>query len=139
MIVHGIDVPRGIEPKNALDVTLTDIKGPDRVDVILTNPPFGGMEEDGIEDGFPAEMRTRETADLFLQLIIRHQLVVFGAHARQVALDGNVAKIGPVHANPVVDANRAINMQCAATLAFDEEAFGRAQGVMVELDQVITN
>ncbi len=38
--------------------------------MIITNPPFGGTEEDGIEKNFPAEMQTRETADLFLQLII---------------------------------------------------------------------
>lgn len=38
--------------------------------MIVTNPPFGGTEEDGIEKNFPAEMQTRETADLFLQLII---------------------------------------------------------------------
>nr|MBL0709394.1 N-6 DNA methylase [Colwellia sp.] len=38
--------------------------------VIVTNPPFGGTEEDGIEKNFPADTRTRETADLFLQLII---------------------------------------------------------------------
>ncbi len=38
--------------------------------MIATNPPFGGTEEDGIEKNFPAEMQTRETADLFLQLII---------------------------------------------------------------------
>jgi len=33
------------------------------------NPPFGGMEEDGIESNYPAEFRTRETADLFLVLL----------------------------------------------------------------------
>ena len=38
--------------------------------MIATNPPFGGTEEDGIEKNFPSEMQTRETADLFLQLII---------------------------------------------------------------------
>ena len=43
----------------------------DRVDVVLTNPPFGGAEEAGIESNFPAEFRTRETADLFLVLIMR--------------------------------------------------------------------
>jgi type I restriction enzyme M protein len=39
--------------------------------VIITNPPFGGMEEDGIENNFPANFRTRETADLFMALIIK--------------------------------------------------------------------
>jgi type I restriction enzyme M protein len=41
------------------------------VDLILTNPPFGGREEDGIESNFPAHFRTKETADLFLALFIR--------------------------------------------------------------------
>lgn len=43
----------------------------DRVDIVLTNPPVGGQEEDGIESNFPAHFRTRETADLFLALIVR--------------------------------------------------------------------
>ena len=38
----------------------------DRVDVVLTNPPFDGKEEDGIESNFPQHFRTKETADLFL-------------------------------------------------------------------------
>ena len=42
----------------------------DRVDVVLTNPPFGGIEAPGIEQGFPADVRTKETADLFLVLIL---------------------------------------------------------------------
>ena len=33
---------------------------------MLTNPPFGGKEEDGVESNFPQHFRTRETADLFL-------------------------------------------------------------------------
>jgi type I restriction enzyme M protein len=41
------------------------------VDVILTNPPFGGEEEAGIKNGFPADKQTSETALLFLQLIMR--------------------------------------------------------------------
>jgi hypothetical protein len=41
------------------------------VDIILTNPPFGGKEEDGIESNFPAHCRTKETADLFRALFIR--------------------------------------------------------------------
>ena len=38
---------------------------------MLTNPPFGGREEDGVERNFPKHFQTRETADLFLALIIR--------------------------------------------------------------------
>ena len=59
MIVHGIDVPAGIVHDNTLSRPLRDLTLRDRVDVVLTNPPFGGMEEDGIENNFPAEFRTR--------------------------------------------------------------------------------
>ena len=41
------------------------------MDTVLSNPPFGGKEENGIETNFPAHFRTKETADLFLALIIR--------------------------------------------------------------------
>ncbi|MCE5211523.1 MAG: type I restriction-modification system subunit M [Deltaproteobacteria bacterium] len=70
MILHGIDTPTNIEHKNSLSRPLYDYANKDRVNVIVTNPPFGGMEEDGIENGFPSTLRTRETADLFVTLII---------------------------------------------------------------------
>src|SRR5690606_29415653 len=57
-----------------------------RVDVVITNPPFGGMEEDGIETNFPASFRTRETADLFLVLIM--QLLKHNGRAALVLPDG---------------------------------------------------
>jgi type I restriction enzyme M protein len=70
MILHGIDVPINIRHDNTLARPLRDYSNPDRVNVIITNPPFGGMEEDGIENNFPATFRTRETANLFMTLII---------------------------------------------------------------------
>ena len=70
MILHGIDTPTSIRHDNTLSRPLRDYTGKDRVNVIVTNPPFGGMEEDGIENNFPASFRTRETADLFMTLII---------------------------------------------------------------------
>jgi type I restriction enzyme M protein len=70
MILHGIDSPINIRHDNTLSRPLRDYTNKDRVHVIVTNPPFGGMEEDGIESNFPATFRTRETADLFLTLII---------------------------------------------------------------------
>lgn len=70
MILHGIDTPTNIRHDNTLSRPLRDYTNKDRVDVVVTNPPFGGMEEDGIENNFPATFRTRETADLFLTLII---------------------------------------------------------------------
>lgn len=70
MILHGIDVPVNIRHDNTLARPLRDHGPADRKDIIVTNPPFGGMEENGIEANFPAAFRTRETADLFLTLII---------------------------------------------------------------------
>ncbi len=70
MMLHGIENPSQIRRDNSLARPLRDYKPSDRVDVIITNPPFGGMEEDGIESGFPASYQTRETADLFLVLIV---------------------------------------------------------------------
>ena len=70
MILHGIDVPNQVRHDNTLSRPLRDYTDKDRVDIVLTNPPFGGMEEDGIESNFPADFRTRETADLFVVLIM---------------------------------------------------------------------
>jgi type I restriction enzyme M protein len=88
MIVHGIDVPSLIERGNTLARPLRDISTRDRVDVILTNPPFGGIEEDGIENNFPVDVRTRETADLFLVMIM--ELLKPGGRAAVVLPDGTL-------------------------------------------------
>ena len=70
LLLHGVERPQ-IDPANSLDVKVTELGDRDRVDVILTNPPFGGEEERGILSNFPADMQTTETAMLFLQLIMR--------------------------------------------------------------------
>ena len=70
MLLHGIEVPKNIRHGNTLNKPLSSLDDDDMVDVVVSNPPFGGTEEDGIEKNFPAEYQTRETADLFLQLII---------------------------------------------------------------------
>lgn len=69
MMLHGIEVP-AIDRDNLLNHSFVEHTAR-RVDVILTNPPFGGMEEDGVEKNFPLQFRTRETANLFLALIIQ--------------------------------------------------------------------
>lgn len=68
MLLHGIEVPIQIKHGNTLSKPLSSWDS--NIDVIVSNPPFGGTEEDGIEKNFPTEMQTRETADLFLQLIV---------------------------------------------------------------------
>lgn len=70
LLLHGLETPQ-VDPLNSLRVPLKEIGDRDRVDVILTNPPFGGEEERGILSNFPEDKQTSETALLFLQLIMR--------------------------------------------------------------------
>jgi type I restriction enzyme M protein len=70
LLLHGMEYPE-IDPGNALRFRLREIGDRDRVDVIVTNPPFGGEEEKGILSNFPEDKQTAETALLFLQLIMR--------------------------------------------------------------------
>ncbi|MDB4521969.1 type I restriction-modification system subunit M [Gammaproteobacteria bacterium] len=86
MLLHGIEVPSQVRHDNTLARPIKDYGPKDRVDVVITNPPFGGMEEDGIETNFPASFRTRETADLFLVLIMR--LLKTNGRAAVVLPDG---------------------------------------------------
>jgi type I restriction enzyme M protein len=71
MLLHGIEEPDFVRHDNTLARPYISWGKQDRVDIVLTNPPFGGKEEDGIESNFPQQFRTRETADIFLALIIR--------------------------------------------------------------------
>jgi type I restriction enzyme M protein len=87
VMLHGIDVPSNILHDNTLSRPLRDYGPKDRVDIIITNPPFGGMEEDGIETNFPKKYQTRETADLFMALIM-HLLKPDTGRAAVVLPDG---------------------------------------------------
>jgi type I restriction enzyme M protein len=77
LLLHGLEAPQ-IAYGNTLDRRVNEIGHSERVDVILTNPPFGGEEEVGIKANFPPNMQTAETALLFLQYIMR-KLRVAGA------------------------------------------------------------
>uniref|UniRef100_UPI003F495D54 type I restriction-modification system subunit M n=1 Tax=Cupriavidus taiwanensis TaxID=164546 RepID=UPI003F495D54 len=88
MMLHGIEVPSQIRHDNTLARPLIDYGNRDLVDVILTNPPFGGTEEAGIEANFPADVRTKETADLFLVLMI--ELLKHNGRAAVVLPDGTL-------------------------------------------------
>lgn len=70
LLLHGLDAPQ-IDPGNALRFKLSEIGEKERVDVIVTNPPFGGEEEKGIQGNFPEDRQAAETTLLFLQLIMR--------------------------------------------------------------------
>jgi type I restriction enzyme M protein len=88
MLLHGIEDPSFVRHDNTLARPYISYTQQDRVDIVLTNPPFGGREEPGIESNFPSHLQTRETADLFLALIIR--LLKPGGRAAVVLPDGSM-------------------------------------------------
>lgn len=92
MLLHGIDVPTNVVHDNTLARPLRDYGNKDRVDVILTNPPFDGTEEPGVEANFPANVRTRETEALFLALVIH--LLKDGGRAAIVLPDSSLFEDG---------------------------------------------
>ena len=87
LMLHGFDIP-AVRRDNYLNKPYADWGKKDKVDIILSNPPFGGVEEDGTETNFPKKFRTKETADLFLALIIR--LLKDGGRAAVVLPDGTL-------------------------------------------------
>lgn len=88
MLLHEIEDPSFIRRDNTLARPYISYTQSDRVDIVLTNPPFGGKEEDGIESNFPKHFQTRETADLFLALIIR--ILKANGRAAVVLPDGSL-------------------------------------------------
>ncbi len=88
MLLHNVDDPSFVRHDNTLARPYISWESQDRVDLVLTNPPFGGSEEDGIESNFPQQFRTRETADLFLALLVR--LLKPGGRAAIVLPDGTM-------------------------------------------------
>ncbi|MCA3624595.1 MAG: SAM-dependent DNA methyltransferase [Methylobacterium sp.] len=87
MLLHGVEDAGFVRRDNTLARPLISWGRESRVDIVLTNPPFGGKEEDGIENNFPT-FRTKETADLFLALIVR--LLKDGGRAAVVLPDGTL-------------------------------------------------
>jgi type I restriction enzyme M protein len=87
MLLHGIEDASFVRHDNTLARPLISWGRDERVDIVLTNPPFGGKEEDGVENNFPT-FRTKETADLFLALIVR--LLKDGGRAAVVLPDGSL-------------------------------------------------
>ncbi|MDU1829180.1 class I SAM-dependent DNA methyltransferase [Anaerococcus sp.] len=69
MLIHDIDNPY-IYHDNSLAYDVRDYKDSDKFDVIMMNPPYGGTETEGIKINFPADLRSSETADLFMSLIM---------------------------------------------------------------------
>jgi len=91
LILHDIEVPN-VDYIDSLNREYTSILQKDRVDVILTNPPFGASVADRVETNFPQNFRTTESADLFLVLMIRY--LNDGGRAGIVLPDGSLTGEG---------------------------------------------
>lgn len=91
LILHDIELPK-IAFRDSLDQPLSNYKEKDRVDIILANPPFGGIVANNNEKNFPQNFRTKESADLFLVLMIH--LLKNGGRAGIVLPDGSLTGEG---------------------------------------------
>jgi type I restriction enzyme M protein len=87
MLLHEIDVPSQIQRRNTLGHPWNEWAMHERVNCLITNPPFGGYEEDGVGGGYPPDLKTRETADMFMALIIK-KLLKDNGRAAVVLPDG---------------------------------------------------
>ena len=91
LILHDIEIPN-IKFGDSLDQPLSNFTEKHRVDVILANPPFGGIVANNNETNFPQTYRTKESADLFLILMIH--LLKIGGRAGIVLPDGSLTGDG---------------------------------------------
>lgn len=91
LILHDIEVPN-LRYDDTLSRPLTEYKQKDRVDAIVANPPFGGVVSNGYEKNFSQNYRTKESADLFLVLMIH--LLKDGGRAGIVLPDGSLTGDG---------------------------------------------
>lgn len=91
LILHDINLPN-IKYDDSLAKPLMEYRQKDRVDVILANPPFGGVVSNNNENNFPQTYRTKESADLFLILMIH--LLKNGGRAAIVLPDGSLTGDG---------------------------------------------
>jgi type I restriction enzyme M protein len=86
LMLHGIEVPSMIEHRNTLARGWNDWSKAERVDCVITNPPFGGTEDDTVGNDYL--LATRETADMFMTLIVNKLLKEDGGRAAVVLPDG---------------------------------------------------
>jgi type I restriction enzyme M protein len=87
-MLHGVEDPTVVTRGDMLGRPLTEYGPKDRVDIIVANPPFGGVVADGSENNFPTKFKTRSTAELFLVLFIH--LLKDGGRAGIVLPDGSL-------------------------------------------------
>ena len=115
LLLHGLEAPNIVLGNTLSRQRLTQIGERDRVNVILTNPPFGGEEEVGIQANFPDDRRTSETALLFLQLIMR-RLKRNGKGRAAVVMPNGILFEGGVAARVKADLLREFNLHTIVRL-----------------------
>ena len=91
LILHEIDVP-DYQYVDSLKKEYNSIGKKDQVNVILANPPFGASIADGVETNFPATYRCKESADLFVILML--QLLKPNGRCAIVLPDGSITGEG---------------------------------------------
>ena len=69
LLLHDIDNPNIIHG-NSLEKNVRDYTEADKFDIIVMNPPYGGNEKESVKQNFPADLRSGETADLFMSVIM---------------------------------------------------------------------
>lgn len=69
MLLHDIDNPEIIHG-NTLETDYKEYRKMEKFDIVLMNPPYGGNEKDSVKANFPMELRSSETADLFMDIIM---------------------------------------------------------------------
>ncbi len=69
LLLHDIDNPN-IYHGNSLEKNVRDYTEADKFDIIIMNPPYGGNEKESVKQNFPADLRSGETADLFMSVIM---------------------------------------------------------------------
>lgn len=69
MFLHDIDSPNIIHG-NSFDKNVREYKEKDKFDVVIMNPPYGGSEKKTVQNNFPVDLRSSETADLFMSVIM---------------------------------------------------------------------
>ena len=69
LLLHQIDNPN-IVRTNTLGKPFREISEENQYEIIMTNPPFGGEEEEGISKNLPVGLQTADTALAFLLFLM---------------------------------------------------------------------
>lgn len=89
MVLHGVLTPE-IRRRNTLEENIRNVS--ERFDVVLTNPPFGGKENQQIQQNFPVKSNATEL--LFVEHIMKKLKIRDGARCGMVVPEGTLFRGG---------------------------------------------